>query len=61
MGYFVSVNHSLHKDSNRKTWELERARALSHAAKKVNKGRKSREEEQKQPGDLTVPVLYKEV
>jgi hypothetical protein len=60
--YFLSVNHSLHKDSDRKTWELERSRALSHAAKKVNRGRKSKKEEQKQPReDPTVPEPYKGV
>ncbi|KIW24037.1 uncharacterized protein PV07_09776 [Cladophialophora immunda] len=59
--YFLSVNHSLRKSSDRKTWELERSRALSHAAKKANRERKSKEEEQKEPEGPAVPVPYEEV
>ena len=59
--YFLTSDYSLHKSSDRKTWELERARALSHAAKKVNRKRKSKEEEERQQEDATVSGPYRDV
>lgn len=58
---FISVNHSLHESSDRRTWELEKSRALSHAAKQVTLKRKLKEEEQKHQETSIVPVLHKEV
>jgi hypothetical protein len=54
---FLSVNHPLRKDADRRTWELERARALSHAAKWVNQERrwKEAEKERQDDGDPSGP------